>query len=93
MHASIWQFSGDPDDLLRRYDAMTAEIPTAGMRMHACLRAPDGIVILDTCPTREDHESFVETFRALRERHGLPDPAQLDDYPVHVAFIEGKEER
>ena len=27
MHASIWRFKGDPDDLLRRYDAVVAEIP------------------------------------------------------------------
>jgi hypothetical protein len=27
VHASIWKFAGDPDDLLARYDAMVAEIP------------------------------------------------------------------
>jgi hypothetical protein len=26
-HVSIWRFAGDPDDLLRRYDAMTADMP------------------------------------------------------------------
>jgi hypothetical protein len=31
MHASIWRFGGDPDDLLRRYDAMVAEIPWSNM--------------------------------------------------------------
>jgi len=29
MHASIWKFVGDPDELLRRYDAMLDEIPRA----------------------------------------------------------------
>jgi hypothetical protein len=29
VHASIWRFTGDPDELLRRYDAMLAEIPRA----------------------------------------------------------------
>ena len=33
MHASIWKFRGDPDDLLRRYDAVIAEIPPANMRL------------------------------------------------------------
>ena len=33
MHASIWKFAGDPDELLRRYDAMVAEIPRARMRL------------------------------------------------------------
>jgi len=51
MHASLWRFSGDPDDLLRRYDAMVAEIPTASMRVHLCMRAREGIVVVDTCPS------------------------------------------
>jgi hypothetical protein len=36
-HVSIWRFAGDPDDLLRRYDAMTAEMPA--LQLHLCLRA------------------------------------------------------
>ena len=60
MHASIWRFGGDPDDLLERYDAMVAEIPPESMRLHLCLRAPAGIVIVDTCPSREVFEAFSE---------------------------------
>jgi len=88
MHASIWKFTGDPDELLRRYDAMLAEIPAANMRLHLCLRAQDGIVLVDTCPSREAFEAFAngEGFRALRAKHGLPDPASVEDFPVHVAF-------
>jgi hypothetical protein len=26
----------------------------------------------------------------LRERHGLPEPERLDDFPVHVAFVAGQ---
>jgi hypothetical protein len=93
MHASIWKFAGDPDELLRRYDAMLEEIPRAGMRLHVCLRAPDGIVLVDTCPTKEVFESFAhgDDFRALRERHGFPEPSKLEDFPVHRAFIDGHE--
>ena len=90
MHASIWKFDGDPDDLLARYDAMIAEIPRANMKLHLCLRAPDGIVVVDTCPTREAFEAFSEAFRALRQRHGLPDPSELTDHPVHQAFVDGR---
>jgi hypothetical protein len=70
MHASIWKFAGDPDELLRRYDAVLEEIPRARMRLHVCLRAPDGIVLVDTCPTKEVFESFAhgDDFRALRKR-------------------------
>ena len=93
MHASIWRFSGDPDDLLRCYDAMLADIPPENMRLHLCLRTPDGIVLVDTCPSREVFEGFAAgPFRALRERHGLPEPETLEDHPVHVAFVAGARE-
>jgi hypothetical protein len=88
MHASIWHFAGDPDELLRAYDAMVAEIPAESMRVHLGLRAEDGILLVDTCPSREAFEGFAngEAFRALRERHGLPEPVRVEDYPVHAAF-------
>jgi hypothetical protein len=91
MHGSIWRFAGDPDELLRRYDAMVAEIPPANLRLHLCLRAADGIVLVDTCPSREVYEAFStgREFRGLRERHGLPEPERLDDLPVHAAFVDG----
>jgi hypothetical protein len=91
MHASIWRFAGDPEELVRRYDAMVAEIPPASMRLQLCLRAPDGIVLVDTCPSREVFEAFSasDEFRGLRERHGLPDPERLEDFPVHAAFVDG----
>ena len=92
MHASLWHIAGDPDDLLRRYDAMLAELPLSNFRFHACLRAPDGIVLVDTCPTREVFESFVRgAFVELSERHGLPAPERLEDFPVHRAFAGGVE--
>jgi hypothetical protein len=76
VHASIWRFAGDPDDLLARYDAMVAEIPQANLVLHMCLRADEGIVLVDTCPSAEVFAAFVagEAFRALRVRHGLPEP-------------------
>jgi hypothetical protein len=92
MHASIWTFAGDPDELARRYDAMVAEIPAASMRLQLCLRTDDGIVLVDTCPDRATFEAFAgsEAFRALRERHGLPEPARREDHPVHAAFVDGR---
>jgi hypothetical protein len=90
MYASIWRFTGDPDQLMRRYDAMLAEIPSANMRLHLCLRTPDGIVIVDTCPSREVFEQFAAgPFPALRSRHSLPEPKDVQDGPVHVAFVNG----
>jgi hypothetical protein len=92
MHASIWRFRGDPDDLARRYDALTAELPTDLMRLQMCLRASDGIVVVDTCPDRDTHVAFAtgDAFPAARRRHGLPDPIAVEDFPVHVAFVDGR---
>jgi hypothetical protein len=92
MHASIWKFAGDPDELLARYDAMVAEIPQANLVLHMCLRADDGIVLIDTCPSAEVFAAFVQSegFRALRARHGLPEPDRVDDFPVHRAFVDGQ---
>jgi hypothetical protein len=92
VHASLWKFAGDPDELLARYDAMISEIGASGMRLHVCLRAADGILMLDTCPDRETFEAFAAGagFRELRERHGLPEPERVDDYPVHLAYAGGQ---
>jgi hypothetical protein len=93
VHTSIWRFAGDPDELLRRYDAMVAEIPPANMQLHLCLRGAEGIVLVDTCPSREVFEAFAsgDAFRGLRERHGLPEPERLEGFPVHAAFVDGAE--
>jgi hypothetical protein len=91
VHGSIWSFAGDPDHLLASYDAMLADIPVARMRLHLCLNAADGIVIVDTCPSREDFAVFAaEHFPPLRRRYDLPEPRRMDDFPVHAAFVNGE---
>jgi hypothetical protein len=90
MHASISTFRGDPDELLARYDAMVAEVPAANMRLHLCLRADDGIVVIDTCPSRDAFEAFFGeggAFHTLLARHGMPEPV-IDDHPVHAAITQ-----
>jgi len=56
------------------------------------LRAPDGIVLVDTCPTKEVFDAFVsdEAVRVPPEKHGLPEPEHVDDLPVHAAFVGGQ---
>lgn len=90
MHASIWRFGGDPAELLSRYHAMLADIPAANMRLHLCLRAEAGIIVVDTCPSREAFAAFTGPFAELRRRHGLPEPEQVSDHPVEVAFVYGR---
>jgi hypothetical protein len=92
MHASIWKFSGDPDRLVRSYDEVVAEIPSAAMRLQLCLRAPDGILLVDTCPTEEKVKALVADpdFRRLLAHHGLPAPEPVTLLPVHRAFVDGR---
>ena len=92
MHASIWKFSGDPEGLLRSYDRVVSDIPNAAMRLQLCLRAPDGILLVDTCPTEEQAEALVADrgFRELLAHHGLPAPEPVTLLPVHRAFVEGQ---
>jgi hypothetical protein len=91
VHASVWRFRGDPDELLRSYEAMLEDIPVNNMKLHLCLRAEDGILIVDTCPSREIFEEFASgTMRELSSLHGLPAPDRLEDMPVSAAFIDGK---
>jgi hypothetical protein len=91
MHASICTFHGDPVDLLARYDAMLAEVPATSMRLHLCLRTDEGIVVVDTCPSRDAFAAFFQgPFPALRARHGLPDPVMVQDHPVHAAIADGR---
>jgi hypothetical protein len=90
VHASIWRFVGDPDELVSRYQSMIAEVSAANMRLHLCLRADDGIVFVDTCPSRVSFDAFEEDyFRSLRRRHGLPEPECVDHFTVHAAFVDG----
>jgi hypothetical protein len=92
MHGSIWRFRGDPDELLRSYEAMLAELGLERMSLQMCLRAADGIVLVDTCPSKEVFDGFFagDGFRAVRERHGLPEPEEVDDYPVAAAIVDGR---
>jgi hypothetical protein len=48
-------------------------------------------VVVDTCPSREVFGAFAAgPLRELLERHGLPELEQLDDFPVHGAFVDGE---
>ena len=91
MHCSIWTYAGDPDELVARYEALVADIPAENMRFHACARTHDGIVIFDTCPSKEVYDSFWNSpdVVALLRRHGLGDPSERLDFPVVRAYAGG----
>jgi len=92
MHCSLWSYHGDPDELIVRYEAMIAEIPSEAMQFAACFRTSHGIVVVDTCPSKDDYDEFVtsDDLHALLARHGLDHPDQLVDHPVVAAFAGGR---
>jgi hypothetical protein len=91
MHASLWSFRGDPDELLVRFDGVLAEVPVASMTAMLALRTPDGLLVVDTCPTREAFEGFRdgEWFAEILQKHGLPRPL-MQDYPVERSVLAGE---
>jgi hypothetical protein len=92
MHASIWRLAGDPDELAARYDSLLAELGSERMELHLCLRAPDGLVVVDTCPTEAAFREFASSadFAAALQRHGLPPLSNVEDHAVHVAVAGGR---
>ena len=91
MHCSVWRFRGDPDELERGYAALMDELPAANHRFHAAARTPDGLLLFDTCPSREVFQGFFGSaeVRALFERHGLANPT-VEDFPIIRAYAGGE---
>ncbi len=89
MHASILTFTGDPDDLVANIERLFEQGAAANVKLLLVLRRPDGVTLVDTCPS---HEAYLR-FRAsgwledaLRDA-GLPEP-QIADHPVHLAIVD-----
>ena len=92
MHAAIWRIEGDPDELTARYDALLEDLGAERMELHLCLRAADGLVVVDICPTEDEFRAFASSaeLAATLERHGLPRLALVEDHPVQVAIAGGR---
>lgn len=91
MYASIWKLRGNPDALAVGYESLIEEMGEEGLGFHACLRGKDGLLIVDTCPSREAFEEFrgAEWFIAALDRHGLPRPETLG-FDLVAAFANGE---
>jgi hypothetical protein len=76
--------------LCARYDAVVRELGADQLLVQLCLEAPDGILIVDTCPTRQTFERFRNDpeFARMLARHVMPAP-EIYGYPVHGAFWPG----
>jgi hypothetical protein len=92
MHCSLWMFRGNPEQLAAGYEALLEAIPSSNMRLHVAARLPDGLLMLDTCPSREDFEAFIgsEQVQELLAANGLGEPESVVDAPVLGAFVDGE---
>ena len=89
MYLGAYHFAGDPADLVSAYDRMMAGFPTDELILHLCAVGPDGIVVLDACPTEADHLAFSTSvgFRRACDEAGLPAPTVEHLGPVHRSII------
>ncbi len=86
MHLGIYEFAGDPDELVPAYDRLIASIPQGNTSWHLCAIRGDGITIFDTCPSEAVFESFSTNpgFHQAMASAGLPEP-KITGLAVHAA--------
>jgi len=92
MFLGAYRFAGNTNELMAAYEQMINAIPASALHLHVCVRADEGLVIFDTCPSREAFEKFSggESFRAVLEAAGLPVPEIQLLGDVHSAFFGGQ---
>jgi hypothetical protein len=90
VYLGIYDFDGDPGELLVCYDRMMGSFPAGMIMFHACVVRDGGITIYDACPTQEAFERFStgETFEQALAAAGLPRPS-IEGRPLHAALGPG----
>jgi hypothetical protein len=86
MHLGIYEFNGDPEQLLPAYDRLMAAMPSGNTAWHLCVVREGGITIYDTCRNEAVFQSFSTDagFREAIAGAGLPEP-RITGLPVHAA--------
>ena len=86
MYLGIFEFEGDPAELLAAYDTLMASTPNSSIACHLCAVRPGGIVIYDTCPSEDAFRRFSTSaeFQGALRQAGLPGPT-VTGQPVHAA--------
>jgi hypothetical protein len=86
MHASIWNFQGDPDQLEPRLEALIGRIPQGSLLLMLVLRREDGFTVIDTCPDEAAYRRFRASgwMEAQCDELGVDHPTAAD-YPVQLA--------
>jgi len=83
----MYEFEGDPDELVAAYDRLMEFVPSDGLPFHACVRRDGGIVIYDCCPDRDVFRGFSSSdglLDAMRDA-GLPTATVTELGDVHAA--------
>jgi hypothetical protein len=90
VHLGIYEFRGDPEELIAGYHRLMAMMPSDATVWHLCARRDDGIVVYDTCPSEEIFRGFSTSpgFHEAIAAAGLPEPA-VSDVPVVAARSAG----
>src|SRR5262249_25461248 len=86
MYLGTYELDGDPDDLTERYDRLVEAFPPDLILLNVCIRRPDGITIIDTCPSEGAFRAFStsQEFAAGLASVGLPTPRVTPVGPVHA---------
>ena len=89
MFLGRYRFAGDPTELVAAYDRMMSGLDRATLDLHICVVEPNGLLVLDACPTEEVFRTFSASpeFRGLCRRAGLPEPAIEHLGTVHEALL------
>ena len=77
MHLGIYEFRGDPEELVPAYERLMASLPAGNVSWHLCARSDEGIVVYDTCPSEDVFHAFSSSaaFHQAIAAAGLPHPA------------------
>ena len=86
MHLGIYEFAGDPTELLPAYDRLMEALQPGNVTWHLCAVRADGITIFDTCPSEAVFQSFSANpgFHDAVAKAGLPEPS-ITGLAIHAA--------
>ncbi|HUR13561.1 MAG TPA: hypothetical protein VM097_03605 [Mycobacteriales bacterium] len=59
MHLYQYAFRGDPQQLLTSWDQALAELGRENAILHVAAIHPDGLTVLDACPTEADFQGWI----------------------------------
>jgi hypothetical protein len=76
MYLTAYHFDGDPPALTAAHDRLVAQFAPGPLDLHLCVANDAGIVVLDTCPSREVAAAFQRSreFADAVASSGLPAP-------------------